>query len=62
MFRSSAWWSRRGVLDHAADGVFLLADELASTPRSLLFVGRDLHAVVAVGAFERDVDEMDRRR
>jgi hypothetical protein len=54
---------KSGVLDHGVrDGVFVLADELATTARARLFVGHGSHPFSAVGAFERDVDEMDRRR
>ena len=54
---------KSGVLDHGVrDGVFVLADELASTARARLFVGHGSHPFSAVGAFERDVDEMDRCR
>jgi hypothetical protein len=54
---------KSGVLDHGVrDSVFVLADELASTARARLFVGHGSHPFSAVGAFERDVDEMDRRR
>lgn len=52
-----------GVLDHGVrDGVFVVAEELASTARARLFVGHGSRLFSAVGAFERDVDEMDRRR
>jgi hypothetical protein len=51
------------VLDHGVrDGVFVLADELASTARARLFVGHGSHPCPAVGVLERDFDEMDRRR
>jgi hypothetical protein len=54
---------KSGVLDHGVrDGEFVLADELASTARARLFVGHGSHPFSAVGAFERDFDEMDRRR
>jgi hypothetical protein len=50
-----------GVFDHGVrDGVFVLADELTSMARARLFVGHGSHLFAAVGAFERDVDEMDR--
>jgi hypothetical protein len=53
---------KSGVLDHGVrDGVFVLADELATTARARLFVGHGSHHCSA-WAFECDVDEMDRRR
>jgi hypothetical protein len=53
-----------GVLDHGIrDDVFVPADELASTARHVcLFVGCGSDTFSAVGAFERDFNEMDRRR